>query len=71
MIELIETSNLILINFWWIVLPVCGVLGYLLFSLLDPKFKNQNINNKFADSGMTWDEYGNPIIGDDKNEVTK
>ncbi len=65
--ELIEISNFILINYWWLVLPVCVVLGYLSFGLTHSNFDNEQINNHFLDSGMTWDKYGNPIIGDDEN----
>lgn len=27
--DLIDLSNYLLIEYWWVILPVCGILGYL------------------------------------------
>jgi hypothetical protein len=31
-------------------------------------FNNETINQFFIDSGIKWDKYGNPIIGDEDTE---
>jgi hypothetical protein len=63
--EFIEFSNFMLINFWWLILPVCSVLGILLF-FVSKSFDNEPVNKTFVDSGIKWDKYGNPIIGEDE-----
>jgi hypothetical protein len=54
-----------LINFWWIILPICAGIGLLLFFISESFFNNETINQRFIDSGIKWDKYGNPIIGED------
>ena len=68
--DLIEISNLLLINYWWIILPVCLVLGTVMFLLTDNLFNvfnNKVVNQTLVDSGMKWDKYGNPIFDDEQN----
>ena len=68
--DLIEISNLLLINYWWIILPVCLVLGTVMFLLTDSLFNvfnNKVVNQTLVDSGMKWDKYGNPIFDDEQN----
>jgi hypothetical protein len=60
--EFIEFSNFMLINFWWVILPVCVVVGTILFFVTDSFFNNETINKTFINSDMKWDKYGNPII---------
>jgi len=63
--EFIELSNFMLINFWWLIIPISFIIGFILFSLSRSFFNNETINETFIDSGIKWDEYGNPIIGED------
>jgi hypothetical protein len=60
--EFIEFSNFMLINFWWVILPVCAVVGTILFFATESFFNNETINKTFINSGIKWDKYGNPII---------
>ena len=60
--EFIEFSNFMLINFWWVILPVCAVVGTILFFANESFFNNETINKTFINSGIKWDKYGNPII---------
>lgn len=62
--ELIEFSNFMLINFWWVILPICAVVGLFLFFTTESFFDNETINKSLIDSGIKWDVYGNPIIGE-------
>ncbi len=64
--ELIEISNFLLINYWWVILPICSIIGLFLFFLSQSIFDNETINEFFIDSGIKWDKYGNPIIGEDE-----
>ncbi len=65
MSEFIEFSNFMLINFWWLIIPISFIIGLILFSVSRTFFNNETINETFIDSGIKWDEYGNPIIGED------
>ncbi len=61
-IEIIEFSNFMLINFWWVILPFCSVVGLFLFFTTESFFDNETINKSLIDSDIKWDKYGNPII---------
>ena len=62
MSEFIEFSNFMLINFWWIILPICAGIGLLLFFISESFFNNETINQRFIDSGIKWDKYGGRIV---------
>jgi hypothetical protein len=63
--KFIEFSNFMLINFWWVIIPICSIIGFALFKLSESSFNNETINDTFEGSGIKWDKYGNPIIGED------
>lgn len=67
--ELIEISNFLLINYWWLVLPICAVLGTVMFLISESyfsNFKNEVVDKSLIDGGMKWDKYGNPIFDEDE-----
>jgi hypothetical protein len=68
MSEFIDFSNFMLVNFWWVILPICAVIGLILFFMSESFFNNETINQSFIDSGIKWDKYGNPIIGEDTEQ---
>ncbi len=67
--DLITYSNYLLLNWWWLILPICFCLGLIIYYLIFvPIFDNKVINQKFSKGGITWDEYGNPIIDDNEKD---
>jgi hypothetical protein len=67
MSEFIEFSNFMLINFWWIILPICFFIGFLIY-FINESFNNEITDEFFIDNDIKWDRYGNPIIGEDKDQ---
>ena len=66
--EIIEISNFLLINYWWIILPICTLGGFVLFSISESIFNNEVINTNLIESDMKWDKYGNPVFEEDVND---
>jgi hypothetical protein len=62
--DIIEISNFLLINYWWIIIPICAVMGAVLHFVTDSYFNREIINKNLIDSEIKWDKYGNPVFGE-------